>query len=323
MLWLANVWLLLVIGVGAFAVDVGKYLYTRAVMRDAIDAAALAASSALEAGQNPTTAAVTMIQQNSRSGVSIDASKVVVTSGRWNPVSRSFTANGTPVNAVQVTSSQPYSANVFMRPRSTIEAASVAHFEQRDIVLVLDYSGSMMNKDKYVALKGAVKQFCDVVDSVGNGKDRVAMISYSDVATLQSGFTTDLNTIRVKMDASVYAGATNIYDGLKTAIDQVEVNARPASDRMVILLTDGLANRPLNVDAYQYARNQGLRAKTLGLPVYTISFGADADPSLMQYIADQTGTTHYHVDDPTPQTKDDLRQTFERLAHARGTHFVK
>lgn len=308
---------------GAFAVDLGKYLYTRAVTRDAIDAAALAASSALENGSDPRAAAVAIINQNNRDGVAIDSAAINVITGRWNSVTRSFNANTTPANAVQVTSTQAYNGGVFSRPSSKIEASSIAHFEQRDIVLVLDYSGSMINKDKYKALKEAVKDFCDVVEQVGNGKDRVAMISYSDVANLQSGFTTDLSTLRVKIDGSVFAGATNIYDGLKQGIDLSAAYGRPAADRMIILLTDGLANRPSSYTAYPWAKAQGDRAASLGIPVYTISFGADADPTLMQYIADVTNTRHYHVEDPTLQTKDDLRATFRELATARGTHFVK
>lgn len=322
-LWTAHVWIVLLIAVGAFAVDLGKYLYASAVTRDAIDSAALAASTALENGADPRAAAVAMITENSQSGVTIDPSLINVATGFWNSGTRTFTANGSPANAVRVTSSQPYTSGVFARPSSQIDATSIAHFQQRDIVLVLDYSGSMLTRDKYKALKEAVKDFCDVVEAVGNGKDRVAMISYSDAATLQSGFASNLNPVRSRIDASVYNGATNIYDGLKTAIDLVNGSARPASDRMVILLTDGLANRPLNVDAYQYAKNQAERARTLGLPVYTVSFGSDADPTLMQYIANTTGTQHYHADDPTPQSKDQLRTVFRELAHARGAHFVK
>lgn len=323
MLWTANVWVVLILCVGAFATDLGRYLYTRAVTRDAVDAAALAASAALEAGGDPRAAAVKIINENCREGTTVDAGSITVTQGYWNPVARTFSANITPSNAVRVSTNQPYTGSVFASPSSTVEASSIAHFQQRDITLVLDYSGSMMTRDKYKALKDAVKDFCDVVEDVGNGRDRIAMISYSDTAILRRTYSNDLNEIRLKIDASVYAGATNVGDGLKMAIDLANTSGRPASNRVVILLTDGLANRPYGVDAYQYAKDQGNRARDAGIPVYTVSFGSDADPTLMQYIADTTGTRHYHADDPTPETKDQLRAVFRELAAARGTHFVK
>lgn len=322
MLWLANVWVLLILAVGAFAVDLGKYLHARAVTRDAIDAAALAASAALESGQNAQTAAALIVNQNSRTGVTIDSSQISVTAGFWNPVTRSFAANGWPTNAVRVTSSQPYNGGVFSSPSTRIEASSIAHFQQRDVVLVLDYSGSMMKGDKYNALKAAVKDFCKEVEEVGNGRDRVAMISYSDLATLQTGFTTDLSRVRNLIDTSVYTGATNIGDGMKMSLDLIQSSGRPAAERMVIVLTDGLANRPTTVDPVQYVKDQANRARGLGVPVYTVSFGSDADQSLMQYVADATSMKHYHINDST-SSRADLCRTFRELAIARGTHFVK
>ncbi len=322
-MWTANIWVLLTICLGAFAVDLGKYLYSRAVIRDTIDAAALAASAALETGADPQAAALALVSQNNRGSVVVDSSKVSVISGSWNAVSKTFTANGWPANAVRVTLSQPYAGGVFSRPSSKIDADSVAHFSVRDITLVLDFSGSMLDNGKSVALQTAVNDFCNVVEDVGNGKDRVAMYHYSDTPVLDNVYSSNLTAVRTSINAATFAGATNIGDGLKSGVDYTKAYARSSAEPMVIVLTDGLANRPTGVDPIAYAQSQANRALGFGIPVYTVSFGTDADRSLMQYIADTTSGVHYHVDDNTPTSAADLSAAFREIAAAHAAHFVK
>ena len=323
LIWTAAIWVMLIICVGAFSVDLGKYLYARAVMRDAIDAAAMAATSAMERGEDPRAAAVAVIGENSRGSVALETTGLVVTTGNRNALTKNFLANSSPRNAVSVTSSQAYTQGVFASPKSTINASSVAHFTHRDIVLVLDFSGSMNDGNKAQALRDAVKDFCDVVKDVGNGRDRIAMVHYSDVAVLEQPFSYNVTTLKNLMDTQVFSGATNIGDGLAMGINQISSNLRPTATGMIVLLTDGLANRPTDRDPIQFVRDQAVRANSLSIPVYTISIGADADQSLMQYVAATTASPNYYVVDGQPNTQSDLRAIFREVAKARTVHFVR
>jgi Mg-chelatase subunit ChlD len=323
MLWMAHIWVVLAVCVGAFAVDWGKYLSARATLRDAIDAGARAASMALEEGHDPRAAAVATIQDNTQGGLAVDISKLVVTSGNWDSTNRSFIAGGWPANSVQLSVSQPYSGGIFASPRSTVDASAVAHFQHRDIVLVLDFSGSMNSNGKASAMRKAVNDFCDIVTNEGKGRDRVALVRYSDTAQLLEPFSTDLGSLRTKSDSSVVAGATNIGGGLELGLTYAQSAARATAHSTIVLLTDGLANRPTDRDPIRYVRDQADRAKSMGVPVWAISFGVDSDKTLMDEVATKTDCKSFHVPDNGGSTEAELREVFRTIAAASATHFVK
>src|SRR5690606_31704654 len=97
--------------------------------------------------------------------------------------------------------------------------------------------------------------------------------------------------------------------------------ARPSAQKMIVLMTDGQANLPVN-EAYgkQYALQEAQQCKQHRIPVVTISLGADADAKLMQQIADITGGVHFNI--PGGQSVSDyeeqLKDVFRRVAGDRG-----
>ncbi len=245
------VWGTLTVLLVALAMDSGKLIYARSELRDAVDAAAIASAQALSEGGSARQAAEESASDNSTKSNVIDPKKLVVQVGNWNFVTRVFTPNGFPSNAVAVDTEQNYKSFSMGKPvggtdsdTAKLKAASIAAFQRRDVVLVLDISGSMLQQDKISAMKRSVKSFNRLVNDTGLGRDRVAVLTYSDTANWLSGFTSSVLGLDGLVDGINANGATNIGDGLKMAIDSLQSEGRTSADRQILLLTDGLANRP-------------------------------------------------------------------------------
>jgi len=150
------------------------------------------------------------------------------------------------------------------------------------------------------AAKNAADELIDYIQEV-SADDRLGLSIYthtsSDGAILESALTSDLETVRPlyrQRQASHYDAMTNIGAGMKIAREELEANARPNAFRMIVLLTDGVANRPSGY-AEWYAISQANLCEAAEIRVMTISLGLNADTALMQQIADITGGKHFNV----------------------------
>ncbi len=126
--------------------------------------------------------------------------------------------------------------------------------------------------------------------------------------------------------AGHYQIYTNIYDGLRVGRQELEKNSRTNAQKMIVLMTDGLANLPYNSSqAKSYALQEADRCKASRIPVVTISLGADADSNLMDQIAKKTGGVHFNI--PGGQSvekyEEQLKNVFRRVAGDRGLVLVK
>jgi Flp pilus assembly protein TadG len=150
------------------------------------------------------------------------------------------------------------------------------------------------------AAKNAADELIDYIEEV-SADDRLGLSIYthsnSEGAILESALTSDLQTVRPlyrQRQASHYDAMTNIGAGMKIAREELEANARPNAFRMMVLLTDGVANRPSG-SAEWYAISQANLCEAAEIRVMTISLGLNADTALMQQIADITGGKHFNV----------------------------
>ncbi len=170
---LAAIFLIVVFAFTAFTVDVGFISLTRTQMQAAADASALAAAMELTSDSNPATVrqnaqtAAQEVAANFRNGdrssvtlkpsSDIEFGKTIVNgNGQTEMV---FGTNQTPYNIVKVRvrrgtdvgangQTEDNRIPLFFGPalgtsKSTIATEAVAGFQPRDIVLVLDFSGSM------------------------------------------------------------------------------------------------------------------------------------------------------------------------------------
>jgi len=174
-----------------------------------------------------------------------------------------------------------------------------------DVVLVLDRSGSM-NDDgakppqPITNAKEAAKVFIQKTQTV----DRVGVVSFATTASLSPEQTlTEDHSKVVTAITNIAIGApdneqhTNIGDGIKKAFDEIQVNSRERAKKAIILLTDGVASRPLNTEdssanyPEQYALSQAQKVKDEDVSLYIIGLGNDINES---FLKNQLATTENH-----------------------------
>ena len=190
----------------------------------------------------------------------------------------------------------------------------------RDLMLAVDISGSMRVEDMPVG-NGMFPRI-DAVKTLGSDfmsrreGDRLGLILFASRAYLQSPLSFDVQTVqRFLREAQIgFAGQeTAIGDAIGLAVKRLR--ERPASHRVLILLTDG-KDSASTVDPLEAAR----LAATLEVRIYTIGVGAesmtlpgllgsplgsrtvnpsaDLDEGSLKSIAEITGGRYFRARDP-------------------------
>jgi Mg-chelatase subunit ChlD len=173
---------------------------------------------------------------------------------------------------------------------------SQVEYQPVDVVLVMDVSGSMQG-EKINSAKAAAKTF---VDKLNMTRDRVGLVSFSDEANIVCYLTNNKTSIEAKIGSLNAGGSTNLGGGISKSNEVfVKNGTRPDAVWIMILLSDGKANRPSPDDARKYAINQSECAKVLkgkGVRIYTIGLGSsgDLDEDLLKQIAFDE-SKYYHA----------------------------
>lgn len=184
------------------------------------------------------------------------------------------------------------------------------------------------------ALKDAVDVFMDYIREVDTN-DRVALVIYdaSDGnAKLESALTSNLDVIPAitrQRQAGHYHDYTNIGAGMQKAREHLLAQGRVNAFKMIVLMTDGVAN--WNNGSYNIAAakshvlSEASADAALRYPVVAISLGAGADLTIMQQVADITESRHFNV--PGGQAIGDyaqgLMEVFKAIADARPMKLVQ
>jgi hypothetical protein len=150
--------------------------------------------------------------------------------------------------------------------------------------------------------------------------DQMALISYSSTAStdqpLGSAFGAG-SAFETAVNAMTPGGSTNISAALDLAHQQLvgpSVDSRTA--RIVVLLTDGIPNLPVNTTVGQSeARARAQEIADDGIRIYVIGLGQGVDDALLQDIA-AIGSGVY-LNAPAAADLDAAFQTIANLAHAR------
>lgn len=175
----------------------------------------------------------------------------------------------------------------------------------KDVVLVLDTSGSMGDYNRINILKDATKHVINTLSV----SDYVSVITFSDTAEsltsslMQRATADNKNSLVAQIDQLRAGGSTNFYAGLKAAFDTMSqsVELTAGCQRAILFLTDGVNNGSLGEDELmtyikeqiQYYANSGKR-----LPAFfTYSFGSAADETLPKRIACETNGIWSRIND--------------------------
>ena len=287
-------------------------------------------------------AAHLLLSQNSYANQFLQPSEVDIQFGvstRSSEDARYQFGSGSPPNAVSVmtngTNTVPMlfptmGVSVPFRPIKR----SICTQVELDFVLVLDRSGSMAYSanetadpfappasapfgwefgnpippnSRWLDLVGAVDGFFSVLDESAH-LEHVALASYASESSRDLVPSLDYEAVRSQLDsysAAFYGGATNTGDGIRDGLALIgqQTTSRPWATRVMILMSDGLANTgpdPI-FEANAAAQN--------GVVIHTVSFSDEADTTLMAQIATIGAGDHYHATNASQ-----LEQAFENIA---------
>ncbi|KAA5540536.1 VWA domain-containing protein [Roseiconus nitratireducens] len=311
------------IATAAFSVDIALMHLGRAELRTATDAASKAAS--LELSRSLSTTAATEKGQEVALANTVHGDPLILSdtdfefgrseidlSGRYV-----FTPDGLPMNSVRVTGRRTVGSasgpirlmfgNVLGVEIFEPVLRSSATYVERDVVLVVDRSGSMEG-DKFADLQSAISVF---VNTLGDTpvEEAVGLASYNDTASEDVPLTLDLNEIVDGLAALRVGGRTSISRGMSAGASLME-NGRDASfvERTMIVMTDGLHNEGPEPSTVATTLAAG------GVQLHTITFGSGADQERMREIARIGRGRHYHA-----LTATELRNAYREIALSLGT----
>ncbi len=162
-----------------------------------------------------------------------------------------------------------------------------------NLAIAVDISGSMAGAPIEAVRLGLLKLVTEL-----DPKDKVTLVTYSNHAevVLESDTLNDpeRNLLREAVATLEAEGATNIYDGLRTALESVDSNSAENKQNRVILLSDGVATAGL--DSTDRIVNLGLSYAEKGIGITTIGVGQEFDISLMGRLAENGGNFYFLED---------------------------
>ncbi|MDU9004784.1 VWA domain-containing protein [Sedimentitalea todarodis] len=175
----------------------------------------------------------------------------------------------------------------------------------RDIVLALDISGSMDERD-FVGEGGARQQRLAAVISVmkdfiaARDSDRMALIVFGSKAFVQAPFTEDLQSLDGFLDQTQVGMAgpnTAIGDAIGLAVRTFE--ASDVDERLIILLSDGAdtSSRMTPINAATIAADRGVVIQTIGVGDPVASGEDKVDLGALENIAARTGGAFFFAND--------------------------
>jgi Ca-activated chloride channel family protein len=162
---------------------------------------------------------------------------------------------------------------------------SEQEYAAKDIVFVLDTSGSMAEAGKMDKARAALLYGIRIL----RPQDRFNVISFSgEERLMESRMITADDQGRKRGETFAQSlrplGGTNINQALQAAIGQFESSNRP---KMIVFMTDGLPTVGVT-NAEQIVGNAG-RARTLGLRLFTFGVGYDVNTALLDKLAAENG----------------------------------
>jgi Ca-activated chloride channel homolog len=190
-----------------------------------------------------------------------------------------------------------------------------------------------MGLSRWGALSVAVQRFVDALDETPQS-EYLALASFAGGSNGASsytacGYTSATSEINCNLASShsvvssamatlstkKWNGRTNISAGINRGIQVLTGgSARPYAAKTMVLMSDGAANEPGGCgsagcsQAFDACINKAIEAANNDIIIHTITFG-EANPDLMQDIADATGGNHYIAPDAAA-----LQDIFEEIA---------
>ncbi|HIE23776.1 MAG TPA: VWA domain-containing protein [Candidatus Korarchaeota archaeon] len=181
---------------------------------------------------------------------------------------------------------------VVMETDTEVEVIQVVEVAKHDIILALDVSSSMGGQK----LKGLKQASMEFINKLGMN---VGLVAFQEKVRLKLP-PGDPKSVKEAIWSLNAGGRTDIGKGISSALDLIEGSGT------ILLITDGRG--PVSEEVLK-------RAKEMGVRVFCISIGKDADLSKLKNISSKTGGELYSA----PEIQD-LFEMYDKIASkmARG-----
>jgi Ca-activated chloride channel family protein len=163
-----------------------------------------------------------------------------------------------------------------------------------NLVLVLDKSGSMSEKDKMTYLKQSLEV---LVNELGP-EDTIAIVVYDSEASvlLPAQPVGDRSAVREAITSLQPGSRTNLHGGLMLGYQEAMKNYSAEVNNRVILFTDGIANVG-ETDPAAIVRDS-LAYNMEGIYLSTIGLGLEMNDELLSTLAEQGKGSYHFISDP-------------------------
>lgn len=166
-------------------------------------------------------------------------------------------------------------------------------------MLAIDRSGSMNNdgvnpSQPLTAVLDAARSFVEVLTPT----DAIGVVSFATEASapIDLAPTTDKTVVQSTIESITIRpedeeGYTNIGAAINEATNALSALETSDVEKVLVLLTDGVANYPLDPGGEVFAEQAADRAKTAGITLYTIGLGDAVNETFLRTIA--SSPEHY------------------------------
>lgn len=198
-------------------------------------------------------------------------------------------------------------------PSNTIQQIIEKDTLPKDIILVLDNSGSMRKNDPKYLMKNVIKKFIDDVDE----SSRIALTIFDQNIQKILPFThisaQSKQSFLDSLSQLDYKGSlTNSPAAIENAIYDMKNNAREEALKIIIFLTDGIIDTgdpQRDIEKRKWLQEHLANdAADSSIKIFSIAFSEDADFELIQSLAQKTGGEYYRV-----LTANNLENAFKRM----------
>lgn len=185
--------------------------------------------------------------------------------------------------------------------------------DERDIVLVLDTSGSMSGTPMAETKKASV----NFIETILKQDASIGIVTYDSSATCVSDFSVNEQVLKSAVSSIYDGGMTNMDAGLSTARSMLQ-NSN-AKKKIIVLMSDGIPNEGRVDDSLIAFADE---IKNDDILIYTLGFFEDlgSDKSTAQQLMEQIASDgcHYEV-----ASADDLVFFFGDIAdQINGTRYI-
>lgn len=183
-------------------------------------------------------------------------------------------------------------------PRTTLQLALTTPTNStslprrpRDLVIVVDRSGSMIEDDRMVKVQRGLRILAEQL----RADDRVALVTFENGTRIEVPFGAPRSALTAAINALAPAGGTNLHDGLRQGLELASGQLSAERESRVILLSDGLAS--VGITDPTAIISMAERHVHDGIGLSTIGVGRSFDVTLMRGLAERGAGNYYFLED--------------------------